>query len=64
MWIMGLTSEYEEAQEWVIKSLTFDVNNHVNLFDVVTRVLGGLISIYHLSGEAIYMKKSVWKFVL
>lgn len=54
-----LVVEYEEAREWVEKNLHFDVNRDVNLFEVTIRVLGGLLSIYHLSGDKMFLKKAV-----
>lgn len=51
--------EYEEARDWVDKHLNFDVNRDVNLFEVTIRVLGGLLSIYHLSGDNMYLNKAV-----
>lgn len=51
--------EYAEAREWIDKHLHFDVNREVNLFEVTIRVLGGLLSIYHLSGDRMYLEKAV-----
>ena len=59
MYIMDLQEEYEEAKHWIDKSLSFDVDKDVNLFEVTIRVLGGLLSIYHLSGDPMYLKKAV-----
>lgn len=51
--------EYLEAREWVDKHLHFNINRDVNLFEVTIRVLGGLLSIYHLSGDKMYLEKAV-----
>lgn len=58
---MSLVSflEFEEARNWVDKHLHFDVNRDVNLFEVTIRVLGGLLSIYHLSGDRMFLNKAV-----
>lgn len=58
MYIMGLTKEYKEARDWVEKRLQFDINRDVNLFEVTIRVLGGLLSIYHLSGDNVFLEKA------
>ncbi|KAJ7288328.1 glycoside hydrolase family 47 protein [Mycena rebaudengoi] len=51
MLVMGLHDEYLRAREWVATKMSFDRN---------ARVLGGLLSAYHLSGEdAIYLEKAV-----
>lgn len=39
--------------------MAFNVQIDVNLFEVTIRVLGGLLSAFHLSGEKIFLKKSV-----
>lgn len=55
--------EYSEAREWVEKHLQFDVNRDVNLFEVTIRILGGLLSVFHLSGDEMYLNKAVRKLV-
>lgn len=59
MYIMDLQEEFEEARNWVDQFLNFDINRDVNLFEVTIRVLGGLLSSYHLSGDKMFLKKSV-----
>jgi endoplasmic reticulum Man9GlcNAc2 1,2-alpha-mannosidase len=54
-----MQEEYEEAKDWIQTSLNLDVNRDVNLFETTIRVLGGLLSIYHLSGEDIFLAKSI-----
>ncbi|CAG8594893.1 2442_t:CDS:2 [Ambispora leptoticha] len=49
--IMGLDEEYKTAREWVANVLDFNQNSYVSLFETTIRVLGGLLSAYHLSGE-------------
>lgn len=59
MVIMGLDKELEESREWVEKHLSFDVNRDVNLFEITIRVLGGLLSAYHMTGDELYFNKAV-----
>ncbi|XP_067616779.1 endoplasmic reticulum mannosyl-oligosaccharide 1,2-alpha-mannosidase [Eurosta solidaginis] len=59
MYIMGLEDEFSEGREWVSNFLTFDINRDVNLFEVTIRVLGGLLSSYHLSGDKMFLSKSI-----
>ncbi|XP_067012177.1 endoplasmic reticulum mannosyl-oligosaccharide 1,2-alpha-mannosidase isoform X2 [Anabrus simplex] len=59
MYIMGMKEEFTEAREWVANNLHFDVNKDVNLFEVTIRVLGGLLSAYHLSGDKMFLDKAV-----
>ncbi|XP_024538904.1 mannosyl-oligosaccharide 1,2-alpha-mannosidase MNS3 isoform X1 [Selaginella moellendorffii] len=50
--IMGLDDVVEEAGGWIEKELAnrFSHQGQVNLFETTIRVLGGLLSAYHLSG--------------
>ncbi|KAG8231497.1 hypothetical protein J437_LFUL007668, partial [Ladona fulva] len=57
--ITGLHEEFEEARTWVDKNLSFDINKDVNLFEVTIRVLGSLLSTYHLSGDALFLNKAI-----
>lgn len=59
LYIMDMQEEYDEGKRWVESSLKLDVNRDVNLFEVTIRVLGGLLSIYHLSGEEIFLNKAI-----
>lgn len=56
--IMGLKDEYLEAREWVDKSLTFDKDKDVNLFEITIRALGGLLSAYHLTNDEVFKEKA------
>ncbi|KAF7648053.1 hypothetical protein LDENG_00162660 [Lucifuga dentata] len=58
MWIMGLKEEFEEARTWVEKELSFDKNVDVNLFETTIRILGGLLSAYHLTGDQLFLEKA------
>lgn len=52
-------SEFAEARNWVSEYLNFDINRDVNLFEVTIRILGGLLSAYHLSADKVFLQKSV-----
>uniref|UniRef100_A0A1B0EXD3 alpha-1,2-Mannosidase n=1 Tax=Phlebotomus papatasi TaxID=29031 RepID=A0A1B0EXD3_PHLPP len=58
MYIMNLRQEFDEARQWVDTGLSFEVNRDVNLFEVTIRVLGGLLSAYHLSGDQMFLVKA------
>ncbi len=54
--------EYNEAREWIKTS--FDVNSNAvdrfnSNFELTIRLLGGLLSIYHLTGDEIFLKRAV-----
>ncbi|KAL0954028.1 hypothetical protein HGRIS_005182 [Hohenbuehelia grisea] len=56
--IMGLDSEYKRARQWVRTKLTFDRDGNFNNFETTIRVLGGLLSAYHLSNDKLYLNKA------
>ncbi|XP_077594080.1 endoplasmic reticulum mannosyl-oligosaccharide 1,2-alpha-mannosidase [Stigmatopora nigra] len=58
MWIMGLKEEFAEAKQWIEKELSFNQNVDVNLFETTIRVLGGLLSTYHLTGDQLFLDKA------
>ncbi|KAG1885838.1 glycoside hydrolase [Suillus subluteus] len=61
MIIMGLEDEYQRARAWVADKLSFerDANFNTFKFETTIRVLGGLLSAYHLSGEdPVFLEKA------
>ncbi|GAA5979464.1 hypothetical protein JCM11641_005403 [Rhodosporidiobolus odoratus] len=48
--ITGLKEEYQRARDWVA-DLSFDLDDKFHTFEITIRVLGGLLSAFHLSGE-------------
>uniref|UniRef100_A0A673I6D8 alpha-1,2-Mannosidase n=1 Tax=Sinocyclocheilus rhinocerous TaxID=307959 RepID=A0A673I6D8_9TELE len=59
MWILGLKDEFAEARKWVETELFFSKNVDVNLFESTIRILGGLLSTYHLTGDTLFLDKAV-----
>ncbi|DAA33781.1 TPA: alpha 1,2-mannosidase-like, partial [Bos taurus] len=55
MWILGLKKEFQEARNWVSKRLLFQKDVDVNLFESTIRILGGLLSAFHLSGDILFL---------
>lgn len=39
--------------------MILDINQDVNLFEITIRILGGLLSAYHLSGDEVFKQKAV-----
>ncbi|XP_077398995.1 endoplasmic reticulum mannosyl-oligosaccharide 1,2-alpha-mannosidase [Vanacampus margaritifer] len=58
MWIMDLKEEFAEAKQWIEKELSFNQNVDVNLFETTIRILGGLLSTYHLTGDQLFLNKA------
>ncbi|KAF7304079.1 alpha-1,2-Mannosidase [Mycena indigotica] len=55
MLLMDLKPEYAQAKKWVKEHLTFDRQGQFSTFETTIRVLGGLLSAYHLSGDNMYL---------
>src|ERR1051325_3557016 len=51
MYLMGLPKEADEARELVASHLTFDHDMYVKNFEIVIRILGGLLSNYQLTND-------------
>lgn len=49
LYIMGLNDEASEIENYVADSLSFDKDVFVKTFELNIRVLGGLVSMYHLT---------------
>ncbi|XP_041956871.1 mannosidase, alpha, class 1B, member 1b [Alosa sapidissima] len=59
MWILDLKEEFEEAKKWIASELSFNKNVDVNLFESTIRILGGLLSTYHLTGDSLFLEKAI-----
>lgn len=51
MLMMGLTEEAQEVRKLILKDLSFDRDMEVQAFEIIIRVLGGLLSAYQMDGE-------------
>ena len=58
-WIMNQTDIFQQAKDWVAHHLEFASDENSNLFEVTIRVLGGLLSTYHLSNDELFLSKAV-----
>ncbi|KAF7303417.1 alpha-1,2-Mannosidase [Mycena indigotica] len=54
MMIMGLDEEYARARRWIETKLQFDRDAEVSVFETTIRVLGGLLSAYHLASKRLH----------
>ena len=63
MWLMGLTEEFSEACEWVKHEMVIAQDKDVNLFETTIRVLGGLLSAFHLTGDTMFLHRAVSSYV-
>jgi hypothetical protein len=58
MYLMNLKEEFKESREWVQKSLNLDSDRYNNLFEITIRIMGGLLSAFHLSGDRLFLNKA------
>ncbi len=57
--LTGLTGDADQVVKYVADSVSFDKDFKAKVFEVNIRVLGGLLSMYQLSGDAQIMEKAV-----
>ncbi|XGW20008.1 hypothetical protein V3C99_003659 [Haemonchus contortus] len=60
LWIMGLKEEYEQARSWIKLSLDFTrtAKGDLSVFETNIRFIGGLLSIYALTNDKMYVEKA------
>jgi len=55
-----MEEEYQRARKYDENDLSFDVDGNLNAFETTIRILGGLLSVYHLAGnDTLYLDKAV-----
>lgn len=63
LWIMSETNYYIDARNWIKYNLKFNNiftnSSPISVFESVIRCLGGLLSIYELSNDNLYLSKSI-----
>ncbi|KAG7443547.1 glycoside hydrolase [Guyanagaster necrorhizus] len=59
MLIMGLHDEHARARQWILDKHSFEREGNFNTFETTIRVLGGLLSAYHLAGDTLYLERAV-----
>ncbi|MBK7555940.1 MAG: glycoside hydrolase family 47 protein [Flavobacteriales bacterium] len=56
---MGFDAEAKEIEDYVVDSLNWDKDVNAKVFEVDIRILGGLLSMYELSGNPKVLAKTV-----
>uniref|UniRef100_A0A2P2I595 alpha-1,2-Mannosidase n=2 Tax=Hirondellea gigas TaxID=1518452 RepID=A0A2P2I595_9CRUS len=60
LYIMGLMDEYTEARAWVQEHLDFnELRSEMSVFETNIRFVGGLLSIFALTGDPLYRDRAV-----
>ncbi|ORY46498.1 hypothetical protein BCR33DRAFT_715563 [Rhizoclosmatium globosum] len=60
-WVLGNKTIFNKAKDWVLieKGLTMDADVNANVFETTIRVIGGLLSSFHLSKDGGFLKEAV-----
>ena len=59
LYIMGMKEEFDRARNWIYKEVHFkEICDSVSLFEITTRILGGLLGAYALSHDAVFVEKA------
>lgn len=58
IYIMNLQDVFKEARDWVANDLNLDIDRYNNLFEITIRIMGGLLSAFHLSGDRVFLDKA------
>ena len=58
LWVMGLDAEFAEGVDWVKRELSFDVDGDVSVFETAIRLVGGLLSAWHVGGDPVLLAKA------
>ena len=56
MYIMGLTKEADTTRKYIKRTLNFDKDLSIQQFEIVIRLLGGLLSSYQITGDKELLK--------
>lgn len=57
--LMGFHAELADAREYIAAHLSFDGNVYIDTFEVIIRVLGGLLSAHALTKDALFRDKAI-----
>ncbi len=58
LWVMGLDAEFQEGVAWVKSDFDVDVDGDVSVFETSIRLVGGLLSAHHASGDPVLLAKA------
>lgn len=58
LWVMGLDEQFADGVAWVKAELDFAVDAEVSVFETSIRLLGGLLSAHHASGDPMLLAKA------
>ncbi|KAH8241374.1 hypothetical protein KR032_011539 [Drosophila birchii] len=60
LYVMGLDKELNRSREWIQKLFTLDrVDQPLSIFELTSRMLGPMLTMYALTGDQLYMDKAI-----
>ncbi|PAA63039.1 hypothetical protein BOX15_Mlig014089g5 [Macrostomum lignano] len=59
LYMMNLQDEFKKARDWIKDNLQFDKDTQVSVFEMNIRFIGGLLSVYYMSGDRLFVDKAV-----
>lgn len=59
LWLVGLSSEYNEARDWIQHHLNFSRNFQADTFTLSMTFLGSLLSLNDLTSDPMYLEKAL-----
>ena len=57
LWIVGLHEEFKRGRDWIANNLVFKAGS-ISFFETTIRVLGGLLTMFELSKDQIFLSKA------
>lgn len=58
LYLMELDGEFTASVNWITNNLNFNRNASVHVFEAIIRLVGGLLSGYHATGQAILLTRA------
>ena len=58
LYLAGLEPEYKIARKYVLEMAHPSNSDYINTYELSTKVIGGLLSIYSLTGDILFLKKA------
>ena len=59
VWLMGLSTEYEQGLAWVSSLQPSALTGAVSIYQVITRLIGGLTAMHSLTQEPVFLHRAV-----
>ena len=59
LYVAGLKEEFDLAKNYIMDHVFPDNSDYINTYELCTRVIGGLISIYSLTGDTSFYNKAI-----